>query len=382
MESSFSAAAGGAAIDAERLAGILALRIAIAPTGCEQADVARDIHPLVSHRLPPEAWLAQLDELVAGLIAAGHLEAHGRYLVASAAGRQAAQRFLGARSLPSSWNEARETALVIKALSLDKEPARRLKLLAKPDGLRALIVYSRFSLKVRGALSPSRLRAALALIALERAFGNQIKHGLGEKPGLAAKSGRLLAAQLARKPKDYGTDARLVAVLAAEAVEAPRSDATSLRLAVLRQFVAPSPGTERAASKPSRARSARKAPASAARPPAQASGSAVAAPPIVPQRPDPASFARAASALAGVHAEGWPGNRKAFISRVWETARQRHPEWMLSEIEFKCMLTEAHRAGLISLASADLKDKRSLAELQASAISYKNTVWHFIRVDD
>jgi hypothetical protein len=56
--------------------------------------------------------------------------------------------------------------------------------------------------------------------------------------------------------------------------------------------------------------------------------------------------------------------------------------WALTEIEFKCMLTEAHRTGLIVLANADLKDKCALKELQDSAVIYKNTVWHYVRAAD
>ena len=63
-------------------------------------------------------------------------------------------------------------------------------------------------------------------------------------------------------------------------------------------------------------------------------------------------------AAARTRAEGWPGNRKAFISQVWDAIRTSHPEWGLSEIEFKCMLAEAHRAGQLVLADADLKDKQ------------------------
>ncbi len=59
-------------------------------------------------------------------------------------------------------------------------------------------------------------------------------------------------------------------------------------------------------------------------------------------------------------AEGWPGNRKAFISHVWNAIRDSEPQWGISEIEFKCMLAEAHRAGRIVLANADLKDKKNL----------------------
>ncbi len=81
-------------------------------------------------------------------------------------------------------------------------------------------------------------------------------------------------------------------------------------------------------------------------------------------------------------AEGWAGNRKAFISKVWERIQAGHAGWQLTEIEFKCMLTEAHRTGLLVLANADLKDKRALRELQASAVVYKNTVWHYVRAAD
>ena len=76
------------------------------------------------------------------------------------------------------------------------------------------------------------------------------------------------------------------------------------------------------------------------------------------------------------------GSRKAFISQVWQAIRTSHPDWGLSEIEFKDMLAGAHRAGQVVLASADLKDKQNLKDFEESAISYKNTVWYFVRVDD
>ena len=35
-----------------------------------------------------------------------------------------------------------------------------------------------------------------------------------------------------------------------------------------------------------------------------------------------------------------------------------------------------------SFANADLKDKKSIKELESSAVPYKNTVWHFVRVEE
>ena len=65
----------------------------------------------------------------------------------------------------------------------------------------------------------------------------------------------------------------------------------------------------------------------------------------------------------------------------FQRVRERHPEWGLSEIEFKCMLAEAHRAGRLLLANADLKDDGSLRDVAESALAYKNAVFHFVRVD-
>jgi hypothetical protein len=84
---------------------------------------------------------------------------------------------------------------------------------------------------------------------------------------------------------------------------------------------------------------------------------------------------------AGRLAEGWIGNRKAYISHVWRALAQARTEWGLSEIEFKCMLLEAHRAGQLALAHADLKDHKSLKDVQDSAVVYKNAVFHFVRAD-
>jgi hypothetical protein len=103
--------------------------------------------------------------------------------------------------------------------------------------------------------------------------------------------------------------------------------------------------------------------------------------PAVAGRPDLAGFAQEVRRHAAARAQGWAGNRKAYISHVWHLMREKRPEWELSEIEFKCMLIEAHRAGSLALANADLKDNSNIAQVQDSAVVYKNAVFHFIRVD-
>jgi hypothetical protein len=124
-------------------------------------------------------------------------------------------------------------------------------------------------------------------------------------------------------------------------------------------------------------------------PPPRVAPQAVAAPLAVPiarpaaaTRPDLGGFAQAVQAMARGRAEGWPGNRKAYIIDVWLALKDSRPEWGLTEIEFKSMLAEAHRTGHVVLANADLKDRRSLPRVQQSALTFKNTVLHFVRVTD
>jgi hypothetical protein len=220
------------------------------------------------------------------------------------------------------------------------------------------------------------LRTALAGVALERAFGNQFKAGLSTgKSGFSPKAGRLLAAQLLKKPRDPGTDARLIAALAAEHVGATHGDLPALRLALLRRYL---DGPVEAAPTPTPLRRERAQPPSPR--PRLVEPPATPAPPQA-GRPDLPRFAAEVRRSAGSRAHGWPGNRRAFISHVWQAIRTERPEWALSEIEFKCMLTEAHRAGSLSLANADLKDDGCIQDLQDSAVVYKNAVFHFIRVD-
>ncbi|MEQ1713218.1 MAG: hypothetical protein ABL908_17715, partial [Hyphomicrobium sp.] len=322
-------------------------------------------------------------------------EVRGR-LTLTDAGAEAMRGAFGHRgALPASWSDLRDQRLVARALGLEGESAAKLKSLATPDGLRAIILQKAFGLPLKGNQTANRLRVELAVVALERAFGNKIKGGLGASGGFTAKAGRLLAGQLSARPRDFGSDGRLIAELAAEQVGAPQSDADAVRLALLRRWVstllpsnAASPTTPAAPvaatavlHRAERAGHVRDAPAGSAPTPANDAGPAVATPQQM-QRPGLEDFAAAVKTVAGTVAEGWPGNRKAFISRVWQAIRVAWPQWQLSEIEFKCMLAEAHRAGQIVLANADLKDKKSIAEIDASAIAYKNTVWHYVRVED
>ncbi|KAB2918352.1 MAG: hypothetical protein F9K29_08410 [Hyphomicrobiaceae bacterium] len=367
-------------VNTGRVREIVLVRVASAARGAAKGDVAGDLATIVAQRLSASQWRTLLEQEVDNLLAAGFVTVTGSRIEATDAGSAHATAFLGFKgNLPRSWNELRDVRLIAKALGLQREPAKRLKALTTPDGLRAAIVQRAYNLKIKGVATPSRLRSALATVALERAFGNKIKAGLGGKAGFSAKAGRLLAAQLARHPRDFGTDSRLIAALAAEHLGITQTDLAVLRLGLLRRFV------DAAGERGAVARGPAAGVPPVARPRLVQPAPPIAAPEPelepVAGRPDLAGFAREVRRHAASQAQGWAGNRRAYISHVWRHLKEARSEWGLSEIEFKCMLAEAHRAGQLALANADLKDNKSIKDVQDSAVVFKNSVFHFIRVD-
>ncbi len=337
-----------------------------------RAGLIRDLAPLVAHVASASEWRDRADAELMALEREGYAcETKGR-LAATPGCRAAADAALGS-DWPSvlAWPEQRDIRLTAKALGVETETRATLAALAKPDGLKIVILQKAFGLPVKGSQSIPKLRDDLAAVALARAFGNKIKTGLEESGGLPAKAARLLAGHLSKAPRDFGSDGRLVSALAAEQAGSDGADGDSLRLAVLRAFV-------------SRGLGAKHAPETGQIPEA-ANDRAPALPQhslpdSLPARPDLAGFVSEVQTAARSRADGWP--KKAYISHVWEEVRASAPHWALSEIEFKCMLAEAHRAGRVTLATADLKDARHIADLEKSAIAYKNTTWHFVRVED
>ena len=351
--------------------------------GATRPELARELGPYVGvgpvARMPIEAELANL-------VRAGHaIESRSRFS-ASPEGLEHLYAELNIKALPKTWVDLRDIRLVGKALGLERKAPSRLKGLTEPDVLRAEVLIRFYRLDLKGNSSAIKLRTALALGALERAFGNRIKGDLSASTGLNAKASRVLAGQLLRKPRDAGTDKRLVAMLAAEAVGSPKIDIVLLRVGILERYAlgkpiaAPPPRPEPVAVQ----QAAAQPPVALARPapPApNAPSTASAQRPSAASRPDLPGFVKVVQEAATAQAEGWPGNRKALVSRVYAAVSAGHPGWGLSLVEFRAMLAECHRIGKLALVTADLKDKRLLDELKQSAIAYKNTVWHLVRVE-
>jgi hypothetical protein len=96
----------------------------------------------------------------------------------------------------------------------------------------------------------------------------------------------------------------------------------------------------------------------------------------------PAAFAREVMSAARSAREGLFGDRKVFISSVWDDLR-RKPSWSsLTLDEFKARLVRAHRAGDIVLARADFVSGMNPEVVAASEIQTDGASFHFIVRED
>jgi hypothetical protein len=372
----------------DRLRALVLARIACSAQGVSKSEVANDLGMIAGSRFASGQWRKHVEREISALSAMGLVAAKQGRLEATASGKSRSASMLGSGAdAVRRWGEVRDVRLTAMALGLGAEPVRRLRSLMTPDGLRFGVLEHAFKLRIKGVPTAARVREGLAAAALRRAFGDKSTTELAGKLGLSAKASRLLAAQLSRKPRDFGTDSRLIATLAAEQVGASSTDPEALRLALLRQFFTVSPTKAAPAKRPVVKRPAAPEPLSVpsqelrATPPAPPTAQQQPVALVHPGRPDLAGFAVAVRKQAAGTAQGWSGDRKAYISHVWRSVRDQHQHWNLSEIEFKCMLAEAHRSGQLVLASADLKDKSNIKDVQDSAVVYRNAVFHFIRAD-
>ena len=141
--------------------------------------------------------------------------------------------------------ERRQDALVLGAVTASDTPSIR-KAIGRAEGLAALVLQHHFGKPTTRVMSPADLRAELAVVALERAFGNKIKTGLSKGAGLPAKPGRLLAGQLFKEPREIASDGKLIVQLACEIAGAREPVLAPLELALLRTLLVPKDESGRA----------------------------------------------------------------------------------------------------------------------------------------
>jgi len=336
-------------LNSDVLANLILLRVSCeSDMGLGIDAVRRDLTHFVGHTLSAGEWQQRLDREISALTRAGLVEVSERKVIRPGDGAlQHCESFLGQKlaSRPR-WIDLKNYELIALALAMSHLGRAHIKALGGVRELRHGILQSAYGLPFKRGQSPSALRNSLAGVALEKGFGAEFGKLAKGRVSIAGRTGRLVAAQLLGRPREYGDDRQLIMRLASEKIGASRTGIQALRAAIWQQLA------ETKTSKPQSDISS-----------------------------DLKMFSDIVHTKAKERAKGWPGNRRAYISHVWNSIRADCPELSLDEGRFKGLLAEAHRAGFLKLINADLRNRKNMADLKASAVNYKNTEWHFIRVD-
>jgi hypothetical protein len=315
----------------------------------------RDLQPLVAHKLSPFMWRKTLDDTMIALAAMDHVALDRQHFRATAKGHRWRDDRFGWR-VPANapWSELRDVHLLSHALQVGPDRKARAQL-TSGDGLRRLILERRLGVKLRGVDGHASIRDVLAQHAF-RTGAVSAELAIASHH-LTAPERRAQAASLIEGRAKPDNDHRLFARIAAEQVGSPNTSPSALRMQLLRTYMT---GVRPLVDVRARTRSAR--------------------------GPQPVfelgEFLTEVRNFARECAQGWSGNRRALISRVFPRLVDAHPDWGLDVGRFKTLLAEAHKAGRLNLVHADLRDKKLLDDLAASAVAYHNMTMHFIRVED
>ncbi len=214
--------------------------IRVATSGATRADLQRDLAAFFAPKVSGTAFRRGAELAIGNFTAQGLISDVKGRLAITAGGLRSAEGLIAPIPVAkATWETLRNHALLMRALGLAHSNAALAKAVERTDGLAALVLQQHFGLPLSRAMSHNDLRAELAVIALERAFGNKIKTGLGKGSGLAGSTARLLAGQLFTKPREFSSDGKLVRALAAEVARAANDSDDALRLAVLRRLTGP-----------------------------------------------------------------------------------------------------------------------------------------------
>jgi hypothetical protein len=329
---------------AERLESLVVARAFASRNRLSLAELVQPLDRFSPPELTQAAWRDQLAAVAGELRGRGVLEVghrlHDAEELARRIGRHAAR----------TWPQLAERVLPALPLGISADDGKRQARLAGRDAWAAAIVGRSLGLWLDGP-PPSLAGVCDALTWREL--------GLPGKPKRCPPEIRALFVQR-QLSSDAGPPERLARVLAAREVGAPRPELRALRDALVRCWLA-----GRAIYSPAEPDLAIDSPAA----PDLAIGEPAGGP----------SFADAAlDAAATTARDGWFGDRKVFVSALWDELRKR-PAWAaLALDDFKARLLVAHRAGALTLARADLVAAMDPALVSASEIAADGASFHFV----
>lgn len=320
-------------------------------------DLVKPLARFAPAELTPAAWRDRLAEVVGDLRARDVVDAGHRLRDAEELARR-----IGPTTV-RTWPELADRVLPALALGIAADDGKLRARLDGRDAWAAAIVGRALALWVDGP-PPSLVALCDALAWREL--------GLPGKPKRCPPEIRALFVQRLLR-SEVGPPDRLVRVLAAREIGAPRPELRALRDALVRGWLAGlTVGAEPVHVEPS--------PPVASAEPASAEPASAEPTSAEPAHEDatPSFASDVLSAAGATPPDGWFGDRKVFISAVWHELR-KSPRWSVVTLdELKARLVAAHRAGELALARADLVAAMDPELVAASEIVTDGASFHFI----
>ena len=345
---------------------LLSRLLFIGMEGMVTSGLKQAVNAIAASELSNSAFTERIETALAELSEQVYIQlvSRSRYQITDA-GRQHILKHLGLETLPPKlqWNTFKNADWIAYTLKLPPLSTETRKRIADADGLRAAILKHSFDLPIKDFGTLTQARNALLWQKLcdpETAKNLQLR--LPELRQQAFLQGAVMGALLndllqAHKPLPWG---KALPQLVAKVANARQTTPDELRVAILR------PALVDTAVNPV-----------PVLPPAKADVTLPQSSPVLPD----AEFAAITLIAAKDTENGRLGNSKVFISRVWETLQQQHPNLNLTLEEFKQRLVAANQQRLLTLSRADLAYALDPEDVSVSEINHLNSTFHFIRLD-
>ncbi|MFM7326141.1 MAG: hypothetical protein ACKO4L_14690 [Nodosilinea sp.] len=341
------------------LADLLLSRLLFADKkGMTVSELKAALKAIAGSELSNTAYSEQIETTLTNLSEQGYTQpvSSSRYQL-SDRGDQHILDALNLKTLPPrlQWQTLKNTDWIAHTLTLPALSTETRKRLGEADGLRAAILQQGFDLSIApfGTLTQAR-NALLWQQLCDAKTAERLQAQLPDLRQQAFNQGTVMAAllnDLLQTAKPLPWD-KALSQLVAKVAHAKRTSPDELRTAILRQAVtstaSPSPSTDTTPT------------------PAPLSDEA---------------FAELTLNAAKATQDGRLGDAKVFISRVWATLQQQHPDLTLSLEDFKQRLLTANQQRRLDLSRADLAYALDAHDVSASEINHLNSTFHFIRLD-
>lgn len=308
-------------LSSERLETLVIARLATSPGPVAAPELAKMLQRFAPTTRTEGAWRDLVTATVDALAARGVVDASHALV-----DREELTRRIGSHGA-RTWAQLVERVLPALALGIAPGDAKAQARLVGRDAWTAAIAGRALGVWADGP--PPSLSAVCDAYAWRQL-------GLAGKPKRCPPEVRAVFLQR-ELHSDAGPPDRLLRLYAARQLEAPRPELRALRDTLVRNWLA---------------------------------GRALA--------PAAASFATEVRDLARATHHGVFGDRKVFIAALWDELR-RHPRWAaLTLDDFKTRLVQAHRAGDLVLARADLVAAMNPELVAASETTTDGASFHFI----